>query len=492
MKQLFYAILCILFSSPLFAQLPNGSIAPDWTVDDIEGNTYNLYDILASGKSVIVDVSATWCGPCWNYHNTGPLHDVMEMYGPDGSDELMVFFVEGDVATTLADLQGTGSNTKGNWVAGTNYPILDQAVIKNMLQVSGYPTVMMICPDRKVKRLPTGLSAEAIHSQVTDCPPIEYAPEPAFRATIRRGCESLDVSFIDNSWPRAETYAWDFGDGGTSSDAEPTHTYDSPGNYTVKLTTTNQYGTTELTEDNYIQVGVDGEYATKAVGAVNKDIGTGRYFEGGHQGLVFDVMDDMILEEVTVFSNKAANRTVVVWDAAGNILHSKIVFIDEGEHTISLDFDIAAGVDYQIGLHSDAFLFRNDGGVTYPYEIEDMVSIKTSTAGTTPFGYYYYFYDWQVRPAACKGDNASVENIPTEFVSIFPNPVRDVLTIDVTLPRADQMKVTAFNALGQQVYSAPAVYTNHTISTTTWAEGTYTIQLVADGQLHTERVMVVK
>jgi PKD repeat protein len=34
------------------------------------------------------------------------------------------------------------------------------------------------------------------------------------------------------------TYAWDFGDGGTSTDENPTHTYAAPGNYTVKLTVT--------------------------------------------------------------------------------------------------------------------------------------------------------------------------------------------------------------------------------------------------------------
>ncbi|GIJ39224.1 ThuA domain-containing protein [Micromonospora andamanensis] len=42
------------------------------------------------------------------------------------------------------------------------------------------------------------------------------------------------------------TYAWTFGDGGTSTEANPTHTYTSPGNYTAQLTVTNPKGRTAV------------------------------------------------------------------------------------------------------------------------------------------------------------------------------------------------------------------------------------------------------
>ncbi|MBE1485117.1 ThuA domain-containing protein [Plantactinospora soyae] len=42
------------------------------------------------------------------------------------------------------------------------------------------------------------------------------------------------------------TYAWTFGDGGTSTDANPTHTYSGPGNYTAQLTVTNDTGRTAV------------------------------------------------------------------------------------------------------------------------------------------------------------------------------------------------------------------------------------------------------
>ena len=47
-------------------------------------------------------------------------------------------------------------------------------------------------------------------------------------------CEGTTVSFFNNS-PSAAFYTWDFGDGNTSTDANPEHTYDQPGDYVVTL-----------------------------------------------------------------------------------------------------------------------------------------------------------------------------------------------------------------------------------------------------------------
>lgn len=51
------------------------------------------------------------------------------------------------------------------------------------------------------------------------------------------------ATFSDNSYYRPETWAWDFGDGGSgSNERNPLHTFPEPGDYYVCLTVTNEYG----------------------------------------------------------------------------------------------------------------------------------------------------------------------------------------------------------------------------------------------------------
>ncbi|HIG58966.1 MAG TPA: redoxin domain-containing protein, partial [Flavobacteriales bacterium] len=146
-RTLSLAILSIL-SMDSSAQLPNGSIAPDFTATDINGVEYNLYEILDAGNTVILDFFATWCGPCWSYRETGILDNIWNTYGPNGTGDVYVFSLESDGSTNSADLYGTGSNTLGDWVTGTPFPIFDN--VQNIFNAYGnsyFPTIYTVCPN---------------------------------------------------------------------------------------------------------------------------------------------------------------------------------------------------------------------------------------------------------------------------------------------------------------------------------------------------------
>jgi PKD repeat protein len=52
----------------------------------------------------------------------------------------------------------------------------------------------------------------------------------------------LTVKFTDKSLNNPTSYLWRFGDGATSTEKSPTHTYTQPGVYIVRLTATNSGG----------------------------------------------------------------------------------------------------------------------------------------------------------------------------------------------------------------------------------------------------------
>ena len=86
MKKITFLCLFVVYCLQTHAQMADGSTAPDYTANDINGNSYSLYaDYLDKGTPVLIDVSATWCGPCWSYHVGHTLKDLYNLYGPDAS-----------------------------------------------------------------------------------------------------------------------------------------------------------------------------------------------------------------------------------------------------------------------------------------------------------------------------------------------------------------------------------------------------------------------
>jgi len=57
-----------------------------------------------------------------------------------------------------------------------------------------------------------------------------------FSASVESGCEDLSVTFTDLSSEPATEVMWDFGNGDSSTDPNPSYTYQVPGCYTVSLT----------------------------------------------------------------------------------------------------------------------------------------------------------------------------------------------------------------------------------------------------------------
>jgi len=196
MKKIILPFL-LLVGFTVNAQLPNGSVAPDFTLTDIDGVSHNLYTYLDQGKTVFIDVSATWCGPCWNYHNTGALEDLWVNHGPTGgngvsastSNDVIVLYIEGDGSTNSADLHGTGSNTQGDWVTGVEHPIIDPSssiinAFNTDYNINAFPTIYKICPNRIIENAGQA-SAAALYSAVADCPPPASAPSDVSALTYK-------------------------------------------------------------------------------------------------------------------------------------------------------------------------------------------------------------------------------------------------------------------------------------------------------------------
>jgi PKD repeat protein len=286
-------------------------------------------------------------------------------------------------------------------------------------------------------------------------------PVAAFTASDTNTCNAT-INFTDYSTNGATSWLWNFGDGNTSTLENPSHSYAANGTYTVTLIATNTYGSDTLEKIDYIvitapaapiaidgqrcstgtiQIGATGSgtikwysslgsttvlntgatYTTPSIsttttyyaedqipgtsvygGETNSSSNGSIYTQAAQRWLVFNVTSSIILKSVEVNAGGAGNRTIELQNSSGTVLESTTINIPNGTSRIDLDFEIDPGTDYRLVGPASPDLYRNNSNLSYPYDINSLVTITGSNANT-PTAFYYYFYNWEVAEFCTSG-----------------------------------------------------------------------------------------
>lgn len=206
-----YVLTALLFPFALWAQ--NTYNAPEF--GDLEINDCNgiLYD--AGGP----DAPYTDDNEAFVYIN-GTSGDALSLTFTqfdveDHFDELFIY----DGATTSSPLVGV--------YTGTNLPNDGNPIL-----LSGTNCLLVFISDFTITGAGFALNFDCI--DFTE-PPVAAAAFPALSCTGT-------VAFSDASTFFPDSWAWDFGDGNTSAEQNPVHTYAEPGTYDVQLEVCNENG----------------------------------------------------------------------------------------------------------------------------------------------------------------------------------------------------------------------------------------------------------
>ncbi|MDD3686248.1 MAG: PKD domain-containing protein [Bacteroidales bacterium] len=122
----------------------------------------------------------------------------------------------------------------------------------HIYQSSGFYTISLIASNEFGEDTETKINYVTVNAA-------GEAPIANFSANPLNGEAPLNVNFTDQSANNPTEWLWDFGDGNTSTQQNPSHQYTTPGNYTVSLTVSNEFGEDTETKNNYITVDEPGE-----------------------------------------------------------------------------------------------------------------------------------------------------------------------------------------------------------------------------------------
>ena len=344
----------VLFSISINAQLSDGSISPDFTVEDINGQVHTLYDYLDEGKSVILDFGATWCVPCWNYHNAGVLEAIYEDFGPGGTDEVMVFMIEGDNSTSQECIFGPvncSGGTTGDWTTGVQYPILNPPgaeanALANDFGISFWPTLYGVAPNGEIYLIGqesySGWESMLINS---------FQLQQSFYEVNETGCSSaIDVTSLNGEG--SLVYEWSNGE--TTEDLIDLST----GSYTLTITDENNFqveiGPININSDNANSI-VDSQ--TDNVNCAGEF--TGYIFveaEGGSGNFIYEWNNGATGAEL--FDVPTGDYWVTVTDEENGCTSESYFFIEEPDQ-LDVDFEI---LDAECGEEEGSVFIGAFGG----------------------------------------------------------------------------------------------------------------------------------
>ncbi len=146
------------------------------------------------------------------------------------------------------------------------------------------------------------------------------------------------------------------------------------------------------------------EETTSIFGAKEDNSGSGSYYSSSTvHGLIFDCYEAVTLKSVKVYADGTSNRTITLKDEDGNIIYQEDKNIPDGESRVTLNWDLPVANNLYLEGSSEPNLYRNgsffSADLAYPFAVSSYISITGNTADD--YGYYYYFYDWEVEQAAC-------------------------------------------------------------------------------------------
>lgn len=302
------------------------------------------------------------------------------------------------------------------------------------------------------------------------------------------------TAVFTNTTSNGTSYHWDFGDGNTSTDVNPTHTYSQAGNYQVQLTATNDCGTVTAIQVVIVQ----GAPPVPAITASNTS--------------------GCIPFTVQFFDQSAGDPTSWNWSFPGGVPPTSaqqnpvVLYNAPGAYDVTLQVGNAWGLNsqtfpgyitvagppvadftYTANQTTVTFNTNTQNGATYIWSFGDGATSNEQNPVHTyaaPGTYKVILtvnnncgtsiVEYAITLTSGTSEAAWIENF-----RLFPNPNPGLFTVEMNGLPQDKVEFTLYNALGQRIHSETEDFRAGAMVRQfhypELAAGVYTLKVQADG-----------
>ncbi len=489
-------------------------IAAPFTANDLRtGESISLQSYLNAGKFVVIDYSATWCGPCWNLHQSGLLEQLNAL------NDFQVIWVESESTNSTDQIYGTSTDntragyTCGNWVDphgdGTPvpFPMIDDdaqgtcnATCAN-LNDNYVPLLILIAPNGQACNLRGFFSPQYVSESIqliqyiaTTYPQAGQAPQSAIEgAEDAPSGAATTFTALYNSIDPVTSVSWSAPGAtpATGSGNTFTCTFNADGDYEVSVIVTNANGSDTAVHNINIYTMPEGLLSYTYGKEGDSPIGTGQngrvYWAVAFPPSMLGNMPDVASVDCWVAADYAGSYTMKVYSGSATapttMLAEKNVNVTAAMANDNVRFDLAnpAPVD-----QSKTLWIVMEATATYP-------AIGCDFTGD-PNSDWISLNGTEWRHAADYGIDVSwvitayssalgIDNVLTNAeVAIFPNPATDRVNV-----KADGLQYVEVIDLEGRVLITNR--TSNTVDISALSAGIYMFRVVTNNGVSTKKVV---